>query len=72
MRNRYRIKLYTLTNIKANGFVFINTTCVIDVAKFLNIKATRLKKPITVKGFNNKRGHTVSYIFTLYFFINKR
>ena len=52
--------------------MFINTVYVINVAKFLNIKATQLKEPIAVKGFNSKQGHTVSYILTLHLSINKR
>jgi len=53
-RNRYGINLYALTNIKANGFAFINTACAINTAKFLNLKATPLKEPIAVKGFDSK------------------
>ena len=39
-RNGYKINITTLINIRVNGFAFINTACVIDVAKFLNIKVT--------------------------------
>jgi len=52
--NRYGIDLHALANTRANGFAFINTACAINTAKFLNIKATRLKKPIKVKGFDGK------------------
>ena len=38
--NGYRIDLYTLANTRANGFAFIDTIYTIDIAKFLNIKAT--------------------------------
>ena len=38
--NRYRIELYTLANTRANRFAFIDITCTINIAKFLNIKAT--------------------------------
>jgi hypothetical protein len=54
LHNGYRINLYALTDTRANGFAFINTACAIDTAKFLNIKATELKEPIAVKGFNSK------------------
>jgi len=70
--NRYRIDLYALTNTKANGFAFINTACAINTAKFLNVQATQLEKPIKVKGFDGKQGHAVTYILTLYLFINRR
>jgi hypothetical protein len=36
--NRYTVKLNVLANSEANGFVFINTLCIINIAKFLNVK----------------------------------
>jgi hypothetical protein len=72
LHNGYRINLYALADTKANGFAFIDTACTIDTAKFLNIKATKLKEPIAVKGFNSKQGYTVTYFLTLYLFINKQ
>ena len=36
--NKYIIILNTLANTRANGFVFFNTFCIINIAKFLNIK----------------------------------
>ena len=44
--NGYRVNTTALINTKANSFAFINTAYVNDVAKFLNVEATRLKKPI--------------------------
>ena len=44
--NGYRVNITALINTKANGFAFINTAYVNNVAKFLNIEATRLEKPI--------------------------
>ena len=38
-QNGYRVDTHALVNTKVNGFVFINTACVINTAKFLNIKA---------------------------------
>jgi hypothetical protein len=54
LHNGYRINLHALADTGANGFAFINTACAINTAKFLNIKATELKEPIAVKGFNSK------------------
>ena len=51
-RNGYRVNTTALINTRANGFTFINTTYINDVAKFLNVKATRLEKPIQVRGYN--------------------
>ena len=38
--NGYRVNIAALINIRVNGFAFINTACVNNVAKFLNIKIT--------------------------------
>jgi len=52
--NGYGIDLHALTDTRANRFAFIDTACAINTAKFLNLKATPLKEPIAVKGFNGK------------------
>ena len=70
--NGYGIDLYALTDTGANGFAFIDTACAIDVAKFLNIKATRLQEPIAVKGFDGKRGHAVTHILIVHLYIDGR
>src|SRR5208282_1303542 len=57
--NGYGIDLHALADTRANGFAFIDTACAIDTAKFLNITATQLEKPIAVKGFDGKQGHAV-------------
>ena len=45
-QNRYKVNITVLINTKANNFTFINTACTNNITKFLNIKATRLEKPI--------------------------
>ena len=45
-RNGYRVNSTALINTRVNGFAFINTAYVNNVAKFLNIKATWLEKPV--------------------------
>jgi hypothetical protein len=70
--NGFRIDLHALANTRANGFAFINTVCAINIAKFLNIKATQLEEPIVVKGFDSKREHTTTYILTLHLSIDGR
>jgi hypothetical protein len=60
--NKYTIKLNVFADFKANGFVFINTFCVINITKFLNIKAQRLSYPINVKGYNRKAGSAITHI----------
>ena len=61
LNNRYSIKLNALADSGANGFVFINTQCMIDIAKFLNIKAQQLLHEVTVKKYNSKAGNAISY-----------
>ena len=70
--SRYRIDLDTLANTRANRFAFINTTCAINIAKFLNIKATWLKKSITMKGFNRKHGKAIIHILILYLSLDRQ
>jgi hypothetical protein len=60
--NKYTVKLNTLANSEANGFVFINTLYAINIAKFLNVKAQRLSCLINVKGYNRKAGSAITYI----------
>lgn len=71
-RNGYGINLDALADTGANEFAFIDTACAIDVAKVLDIKATRLEKPITVKGFDGKRGKVVTHILILHLSIDGR
>ena len=44
--NGYGVNTTALINTGINGFAFINTAYANNVAEFLNIKATKLKKPI--------------------------
>jgi hypothetical protein len=70
--NRYAVKLNALVNSEANGFVFINTLCAIDIAKFLNVKAQRLSRPINVKGYNKKAESAITHILRLHLTIDGR
>jgi hypothetical protein len=60
--NRYTVKLNALADSEANGFVFINTLYVINIAKFLNVKAQHLPRPINVKGYDRKAGSAITHI----------
>ena len=44
--NGYRVNTTVFINIRANDFAFINTAYTNDIAKFLNVEAIKLKKPI--------------------------
>jgi hypothetical protein len=72
IHNRYIVKLNILANSETNGFVFINTFYVINIAKFLNIKVQRLSCLINIKGYNKKAESVITYILQLYFTINGR
>jgi hypothetical protein len=60
--NKYVVKLNALASSGANGFVFIDTFCAIDIAKFLNVKTQRLPRPINVKGYDGKAGSAITHI----------
>ena len=45
-------QLFVLPNTRANRFVFIDIRCTITTAKFLGLPFKRLKKLITIKGYN--------------------
>src|SRR5436190_880837 len=70
LHNGYGIDLDALIDTGANGFAFIDTTCAIDTAKFLNAKATRLKRPIAIKGFDGRCGKTVTHVLILHLSID--
>jgi hypothetical protein len=60
--NKYTVKLNVFANFKANGFVFINTFYIINIAKFLNVKAQRLSRLINIKGYDKKAGSAITHI----------
>lgn len=70
--NGYGIDLCALPDSGANGFAFMNTTCAIDVAKFLGVKAKRMPKPIQVNGFDGKRGKSITHFLILTLTIDGR
>ena len=39
-QNGYRVNTTALINTKTYNFAFINTACIINTTKFLNVKAT--------------------------------
>jgi hypothetical protein len=39
-RNAYRVNITALIDTRVNGFTFIDTAYITNVARFLNIKAT--------------------------------
>jgi len=39
-QNKYRVNSTAFINTRANSFTFINTTCTINITKFLNVEVT--------------------------------
>ena len=70
--NGYAVQLHALADSGANGFVFINTSCAIDIAKFLNLKVKRLPEPINVKGYNGQAGKAITHILQLHLTVDGR
>ena len=62
---------YSLVDTGANGFSFINTSFAISLAKFLNIQAKKLVRPIPIKGYNGQYGNQATHILILNLTIDK-
>ena len=71
-RNGYGINTSALADTGANGFAFMNTSFAVETAKVLNVKATRLPQPISVKAFDGKQGNTITHVLILNLTIDGR
>jgi hypothetical protein len=71
-KNGYSISLNALADSGANGFVFIDTTFAIDIAKFFQLKAQRLPQPISVKGYDGVASNSVTHILHLHLTVDGR
>ena len=65
-RNGHGVSLSALANTGANGYIFINTRCALDAAKFMNTTAVRLQQPLPVRGFNGQSGAPVTHAIILH------
>ena len=45
-------QLFALFNTRANRFIFIDTYYTVTITKFLGLPFKKLKKLITIKGYN--------------------
>jgi len=70
--NRLEIKTYTLINIKANGYAFINTEFAALATRFLNTKTQRLLILYNIRGFNSKIAQLITDYIELTLLINRR
>ena len=67
------VKLRALADSGANGFVFINKSRAIELAKHFNIPISRLPFTIKVKGFDGETARTpVSHLLRLNLLLNGR
>ena len=69
-RNEVTVQIYALADTEANEFMFINTLFAVNLAKYLNMKAQWLPKPLTVKGYNGQNGNSITHILCLHLKIN--
>jgi hypothetical protein len=70
--NRLRIKTRTLINIKANGYIFINTEFAALATRFLNTKLQRLLILYNIRGFDSKIAQLITDYIKLTLLINRR
>jgi hypothetical protein len=71
-KNRYSVDTYTLADSRANGFVFINSSFTINIAKFFQLKAQRLPEPIYIKGYDRQSLKSVTHVLYLYLIVDGR
>ena len=71
-RNGYSVSSSALVDSGANGFLFIDTLCALDIARFLGVKALRLPRTFMVKGYDGKLGKPISHYLRLHLTINGR
>ena len=69
-RNEVTVQPYALADTGANEFMFINTLFAVNLAKYLNMKAQWLLKPLTMKGYNEQNRNSITHILCLHLKIN--
>jgi predicted aspartyl protease len=70
--NGYSVTSHALIDSGANGFVFIDTLCAADIAKYLNLKTQRLPYDVSVKGYDGKAGQPITHYIRLHLTIDGR
>ena len=71
-KNGYGVTLQALIDSGANGFVFIDTLCAGDIAKYLGLKAQPLPRTIAVKGYDGQSRNSASHYLHLHLTIDGR
>ena len=65
VQNRYLILIQVLGDTGANGFLFINITLAIKLAKFFNIQIIPLGTQCAIKGYNGKNATPIMHTMVL-------
>jgi transposase InsO family protein len=71
-KNGYGVTSHALIDSGANGFVFIDTLCAMDIAEYLGLKAQPLPRTITVKGYDGQSCNSASHYLRLHLTIDGR
>jgi predicted aspartyl protease len=70
--NGYGVVTRALIDSGANGFVFVDTRCAVDVARFLGLKTRRLPRSVPVKGYNGTQGQPITHYIRLHLTVDQR
>lgn len=60
----------SLADFEADEFAFLNTSFVINLSKFLNIRAKKLSTSIWVKEYDEKSSSQITHVLSLTFLID--
>jgi predicted aspartyl protease len=60
-KNGLGIKIRTLIDTGANGYIFINSELAQKASRFLGVPIQRLKVPYRVKGFDGQPSNPIEY-----------
>jgi predicted aspartyl protease len=71
-KNGYSVDTHPLADSGANGFVFIDSSFAINIAKFFQLKAQRLPEPIHVKGYDGQSSKSVTHVLRLHLTVDGR
>ena len=71
-RNGYGVNTTALADTGANAFALIDTKCAMKLSEFLNVPVEPLPQPISVKGYNGRKGNPITSILRMHLRINGR
>ena len=70
--NRLGIKTSALINIRANGFVFVNTKFAKTACQFLSLEKQLLRTPYHMHGFDSQKANLITEYLKATLIINKK